>query len=173
MLAHIRDGKIIRRYPAATGWVDLADGRRVSPPVAGFTDGPDRIVALVTETIDNSTRAETVTTRETVVEKDRVLDRTVTKDVPRDRLVAEVKAEAGRRIEAIMPAYKQRNFFALQAELSMSYGPDPKAWPADMQKLAQEGLAAWAQIKAIRARSDEIEAMDPIPLDFDADEWWA
>lgn len=86
--------------------------------------------------------------------------------------VEQIKAEAGRRIEAIMPPYKQRNFLALQAELSMTHGPDPQGWPADMQSLAQEGLAAWARIKAIRSRSDEIETMDPIPADFTADKYW-
>jgi hypothetical protein len=47
-LAHVRNGEVIRRYSGAKGWVDLADGRKVSPPVLGFKDGPDEIVDAAT-----------------------------------------------------------------------------------------------------------------------------
>ena len=56
-LAHIRNGQIIRRYsgPPYSGWVDLEDGRKASPPVEGFADGNDKIVPVVEETQDTST----------------------------------------------------------------------------------------------------------------------
>lgn len=71
---------------------------------------------------------------------------------------AEVKAEAERRILAIMPEYEQRNMLALGQELVTTHGPAPAAWPAEDQALYAEVMAKWAQIKAIRAASDAIEA---------------
>lgn len=88
-------------------------------------------------------------------------------------VIADVKAEAGRRIEAIMPDYKQRNVMAWGLETMMAYGPDPADWPAPLQEVNNQAQAAWAAIKAIRVCSDEIEAMDPIPADFRDDSYWA
>lgn len=87
-------------------------------------------------------------------------------------LVEDVKAEAARRIEAIMPDYKQRNVMAWGLETMMIYGADPTGWPSDLQAVNNQAQAAWAAIKAIRTRSDEIEAMDPIPADFREDAYW-
>ena len=86
--------------------------------------------------------------------------------------VADVKAEAARRIEAIMPDYKQRNVMAWGLETIMAYGPNPANWPTELQAVNNQAQAAWAAIKAIRVRSDEIEAMSPIPADFRDDGWW-
>ncbi|RYG84111.1 MAG: hypothetical protein EON59_13490 [Alphaproteobacteria bacterium] len=92
---------------------------------------------------------------------------------PRDPVsVADVKAEAGRRIEEIMPSYKQRNSMAAGLEAMMTYGTDPAAWPPEVQAVNNQAQAAWAAIKAIRAKSDEIEAMAPIPADFRDDGYW-
>ena len=54
-LAHIRNGQIIKQFPLGRGWVTLEDGRKVSPPVAGFVDGNDKIVPMVEEVQDTST----------------------------------------------------------------------------------------------------------------------
>jgi hypothetical protein len=86
---------------------------------------------------------------------------------------ADVKAEAGRRIEAIMPDYKQRNVMAWGLETVMTYGADPADWPAPLQAVNNQAQGAWSAIKAIRAKSDEIEAMSPIPADFRDDGYWA
>jgi hypothetical protein len=43
---------------------------------------------------------------------------------------ADVRAEAGRRIEAIMPDYKQHNVMVWGVEIMMAYGTDPANWPA-------------------------------------------
>lgn len=84
----------------------------------------------------------------------------------------DVKAEANRRIEAIMPSFKQRNALALGMETVMTYGADPANWPEDLQQVNAAMMDKWAIIKAIRIRSDEIEAMDPIPTDFRDDSYW-
>lgn len=80
-LAHIRNGSIVRRYADATGWITLEDGRKASPPVAGFVDGNDKVVPIEAETTDTSTGPNVVTTRETIVEADRVLDATTIRDM--------------------------------------------------------------------------------------------
>ena len=51
--------------------------------------------------------------------------------------VLDIKAEAQRRILAIMPAYRQTNWLALKAEMDLRYGA-PANWPAEVQ----QGIAA-------------------------------
>lgn len=83
-----------------------------------------------------------------------------------------IKAEAARRIDAILPDYKQRNVMAWALEAMQTYGTDPADWPEPMQEVNNQAQAAWAAIKAIRIRSDKIESMDPIPTDFREDSYW-
>lgn len=83
-----------------------------------------------------------------------------------------VKAEAYRRIIAIMPEWRQRNTLARGMQASMTYGADPALWPASEIAAANEANAAWATIQAIRDASDALEQMDPIPEDFAADKYW-
>lgn len=84
----------------------------------------------------------------------------------------QIKVEANRRILAIMPEYKQRNAMAFGLETMMVHGPDPANWPMDLQTMNNTIQAQWTTIKAIRTRSNEIEAMDPIPLDYTDDKYW-
>lgn len=81
--------------------------------------------------------------------------------------VEAVKAEAYRRIIALCPEWKQRNLTAQAAQLAKKgeanwTQAEADAWAA--------GEALWTQIAAIRAASDTIEALDPIPDDFS--EYW-
>lgn len=71
---------------------------------------------------------------------------------PPPSAVADVKAEAARRIEAIMPR-----------------------WMVDREVSGGEAIpeAIKQAVAAIRARSDEIEAMQPIPHDLTQDALWA
>jgi hypothetical protein len=85
----------------------------------------------------------------------------------------QVKAEAGRRIELIMPDYKQRNALAMNAEAMQLYGADPKGWPTELQQMNTSLMAQWAEIKHLRSRSNEIEKLDPIPLDYTDDKYWS
>ena len=93
---------------------------------------------------------------------------------PDDHIVtaAEVKQEAHRRIVAVMPEHQQRNALALFAETAMNHGLDPAGWPPGLQDENAAAQAKWAAIKAIRGRSDAIEAMEPIPVDFRDDGYW-
>ncbi len=91
MLAHIRDGEIVRRYMENKGWVDLANGQRVSPPVAGYSNGVDSVVLVVDETVDNSTHSATVAHTEFVVEADRVVHRKTISDLPDEALEQSIR----------------------------------------------------------------------------------
>ena len=80
-----------------------------------------------------------------------------------------VKAEAYRRIIAICPEWKQRNLTA-QASILAEKGRDN--WTTEELAAWEAGEAIWSEIATIRAKSDEIELMDPIPQDYTEDKWW-
>ena len=79
-LAQIRNGEIIKRFGSDRGWFQLEDGRWCSPPVAGFTDGNDKIVPIEEVTEDTSTGSEKVSQFTQTVEADRVLIATTIRD---------------------------------------------------------------------------------------------
>lgn len=83
--------------------------------------------------------------------------------------VEQVKAEANRRILEIVPEWKQRNLLAQAAQLNRKPVAD---WTAEEQAAVDAGDAVWAQVQAIRAKSDEIEAMNPIPFNLADDSLW-
>jgi hypothetical protein len=99
-------------------------------------------------------------------------------EIPRPEPVAippqasEVKAEAGRRIESVFPDYKQRNAMALALQGIRDHGTDPSVWPEPMKSMHKRDNALWEWTKAVRARSDDIEKMKPIPQDFRDDTFW-
>jgi hypothetical protein len=81
----------------------------------------------------------------------------------------QVKAEARSRIIAIADEDRQRNMTARGLEL-LRQGPD--TWTPEEQAEVDAIDAIWQQIKAIRAASDTIEAMSPIPADFTDPAYW-
>lgn len=85
--------------------------------------------------------------------------------------VEDVKEEAYKRIVAILPEWKQRNLTARAAELAAILAE--RSWTNEERAEWGDGQAIWDQIKAIRAASNEIEAMDPIPVDFREDRYWS
>jgi hypothetical protein len=80
-----------------------------------------------------------------------------------------VKAEAFRRIIAICPEWKQRNLTAQAAQLAKTGEAN---WTPEEAAAWAAGEAIWNQIAAIRAASDVLEAMDPIPVDYDLSVYW-
>lgn len=86
-------------------------------------------------------------------------------------LAGDVKAEARRRILARYPDWKQANMTAQGVELvniRVSIG----SWT---ERQAQEAAAlssAWDWIKSVRSASDRLEAMSPIPSDYQSDAYW-
>lgn len=103
-----------------------------------------------------------------------VLDqyRNVNADVSSAVSVVEVKAEAERRILAIMPEYQQRNALAMGMEATQTYGADPDNWPEDLKRENAAVQLKWTAIKAVRAASNRLEALDPIPDNFRDDSFW-
>ena len=95
---------------------------------------------------------------------------------------ADVKAECRRRILTAFPEWKQSNMTARSQELDRiqsGFMRDPSGARMPARDLTDAEMAderaigaAWAWIKATRAKSDEIEAMDPIPADYTADAMW-
>ena len=81
---------------------------------------------------------------------DSVADRPAALAVWKDRLVESTKAEANRRIIAILPEWKQRNYTARAVEKVANGEVGDDEWNA-MQ-------TAWLNIKAVRVASDAIEA---------------
>jgi hypothetical protein len=91
----------------------------------------------------------------------------VVEDIP--GTVERVKDEAYRRIIAICPEWKQRNLTAQAAQLAKKGEAN---WTPEEQAAWAAGEAIWNQIAAIRAASDVIEAMDPIPANlYDLLDW--
>lgn len=88
-------------------------------------------------------------------------------------MIERIKAECRRRILLIMSEDQQRNTLAAGQAATMQYGADTDNWPVELQARHVAAMGAWAEIERLRARSNEIEAMEPLPADVAADELWA
>ena len=82
-----------------------------------------------------------------------------------------VKGEAGRRILAICPEWQQRNYIATSLTFTDMI-QDGETLTAEQETQRSEIKAIWTTIQGIRTKSDEIEAMSPIPADFKDDSYW-
>jgi len=85
--------------------------------------------------------------------------------------VEQVKAEAGRRILDVCPEWKQRNHIATDLTYTkiIQAGGSLTA-EQEESRVAIESV--WASVQNIRSKSDEIEAMSPIPQDYTNDSYW-
>lgn len=80
-----------------------------------------------------------------------------------------VKSQAYKRISLFCPHWMQSNLTA-RAVILAEMGRDK--WTTDDEAQWEEIRALWARIDAVRAASEEIEAMEPIPLDYADDKYW-
>lgn len=78
---------------------------------------------------------------------------------------ASVKAEAARRILARYPEWKQRNMTARGVDL-LSRRLVAGAWTDAEAAEASALQVAWDWIKSVRATSDALESLAPIPAGF-------
>lgn len=85
------------------------------------------------------------------------------------KMVKKVKEEAHRRIVQLAPEWKQINLLARSTEL-IKIGK--QNWTSEQQQEAFLIETIWNKIKHIRSKSDQLEAMNPIPEDFTNDEYW-
>lgn len=84
-------------------------------------------------------------------------------------LLAQVKAEAGRRILDRFPLWKQNNM--LMRALSLTQKGEANWTPEEASEVASlQADQEW--ILAVREASDVLEAMDPIPDNISDDQWW-
>ena len=82
-----------------------------------------------------------------------------------------ISAETRRRITQRFPDWKQANMTARGVEL-LNIRVAVGSWTAPQAQEAAELGAAWDWIKTVRAASDAIEALAPIPADFASDTRW-
>lgn len=106
-----------------------------------------------------------------IVEQARVVKRTTHAAIAIDSQKMAVKNEARRRILARFPELKQTNMVARGVELQEIWRQSA-AWTAEEQAEANALAAARGWIKAVRAASDLLELMNPIPGDFNNDRHW-
>jgi len=83
----------------------------------------------------------------------------------------DVKAEAQRRIEAIAPGWRQNNMNRRSFELARKGTSGVILTPTEVHELTVID-AVWAAVDAVRAASNALELMAPIPLDYAADSYW-
>lgn len=83
----------------------------------------------------------------------------------------DVKDEARRRILAVYPDWKQANMTARGVELIQKLAQGG-AWTQDEEAEAAALEDAWSWIKSVRAASDAIEALSPLPRDYSAETRW-
>jgi hypothetical protein len=131
----------------------------IEEPSPTYNEATQRIVRQQPQLINNQWTVKWV-----------IVDKTEEEQIQyREDQIRNVKAEANRRIIAIAPEWRQRNMIARSVEL-LSIGKD--AWT---QEQRDENLAlelVWETVKMIRAKSDQLEAMNPIPEDFKDDKYW-
>lgn len=109
-------------------------------------------------------------------------DGSFTSPVAYDATIEEVKQEAGRRINALFPDYKQRNYIARQSELDrIETGTmrDNNGTTVPARSLTSEEIAelvaiksVWDWILAVRVASAAIEASPPKTDQLETDNRW-
>lgn len=112
----------------------------------------------------------------------RVVESWTVERLARNVQTAAVKEEARLRILARFPDWKQANMLAREGELgrieaglmrnAQGARLDARALTEMESQELQAINQAWEWIKAVRACSDEIEAMNPIPDDFASNARW-
>lgn len=149
-------------------WVNLDDPSTIAPQKKR-PDGGLHIRPVVGNDIPRI-RPEIERINTTIkVEVDRVVVTNNVEMLGEDYQRAAVKAECRRRIFDRFPDWKQANMTARAVELlhigEANWTDEHRAEISAMQD-------AWSWIKQLRAKSDALEAVTPIPRDYDADKYW-
>lgn len=162
---------IVQRFGGSLpGRLDWGNGSQVSPVSVGMQNGD----LLVVTVVDNDTAPDRWSTdtggRSYALTGTEV---TVTRSYAKTRApdVQMVKAEAESRILARYPIDKQLNAYS-DFMLAREYIAGGGTLSDAQQTRYNDIKAAWAWIQSVRTASNEIEAMAPIPDDYDADVRW-
>ena len=83
--------------------------------------------------------------------------------------VVDVNTEAQRRIFDVMPQHVQANTTAQAAVLASKGSANWTDWEVESW---DSGLAEYTAILRLRAYSDNLNLMEPIPQDYADDKWW-
>jgi hypothetical protein len=83
--------------------------------------------------------------------------------------LADIKAEAERRILALLPEWKQRNLTARGVELVLALVKN-RGWSPEEAAEAAQIQAQWNKVNAIRDRSNDLE--QSLPADFAGNQNW-
>jgi|TARA_R110000744_G_scaffold87264_1_gene170483 hypothetical protein len=92
VLAHVRNGELIRTFQGNIGRVECENGDVVTPPVVGYVNGSDLIVPYVTVTVDNSTTNYTDQTRTVLFDGNKVVKTITISDTNLAEVEASVRA---------------------------------------------------------------------------------
>lgn len=150
MIAHIRNGEIVRTYIGEKGRVPLENGDTVSPPVAGYVNGNDRIVPVRTVTVDNSTTDQKRSKTAEQITDAEVIRTTTVSDIPVDDLREGMQMPRGQFCIALASAGVLPAAEAIEA----AKGNWPATFNAALSGLSNgENIAAqieWATAQTIR-----------------------
>jgi hypothetical protein len=92
VLAHVRNGELIRTFQGNIGRVECENGDVVTPPVVGYVNGSDLIVPYVTVTVDNSTTNHTDQTQTVLFDGNKVVKTITISDTNLAEVEASVRA---------------------------------------------------------------------------------
>ena len=119
---------------------------------------------------------------ETIVEVNRVHIKKTVEALPSQDQIGAIKAQASERILKAYPSWKQANMTARQGELlrivlgeMLDANGDlvtARALTVDEKAELMAINVSWDWIKKIRVRSNELEAMSPLPADYSSDSRW-
>jgi hypothetical protein len=137
------------------------------PRAALLQDGPITVLAAYDPPQDLALDAHGDHATALVLPVDAVSGHLLTRNW-RDYVSTAIKAEASRRILAVMPQYKQLDFVAESVVALLTLGADMDRWPADARARVRHGIALWRYAEAVRARSDQLEDVPPADPTDDA-----
>jgi hypothetical protein len=149
MIAHIKDGKVIRTYHDWKGRVTFGDGHTVSPPAAGVY-GNEQLSPVVEVTVDNSTTTRTNRAVVETIEADRVLRTVTISDVP----IEDIRAGASLTRRAFCLALASADILPPAEAIDAAKGNWPATFDAALAGLSDtEKFAAqieWATAQNVQ-----------------------
>ena len=151
--------------------VIVARERKENPTSTPASDGGPTWRPIIDELPDHNPVIEYLNGPQEVIEPSRVVQRWTKHARPRNEMIGIVKAAARERIIAHYPEWKQANMTARAVELTRAL-VENGSWTFGEQTEVAAIDAVWDWIKSVRAASDAIEALDPIPADFNHPSRW-
>ncbi|MDP2346714.1 MAG: hypothetical protein Q8N34_03200 [Gammaproteobacteria bacterium] len=148
ILAHVRNGVIVKYFDKPAGWVVLESGQKVSPPVAGYVNGNDKILPVIDETVDTSTGVNTTSSSSVVVKDATVSNVRTIRDMTTQEIAA-TQAQVVADIISVKRAEIAKQYDAAIAPLEAAHSQKERdTWPQ--------------QVTEARAFQDNVNANIPL-----------